>query len=144
MFSVITSPYLSSSFHRKLEIQKQRDRKCPVFKAFQSLNVRILLFKLGKSKDILKYICLGFVSFLPLFYLCCIYYFGLLIFCCQFVASFIITDAKMLYNLYFENTASFLESRYTQYWFMLIPSRWECSASDLCRLRGILNLNCPE
>lgn len=45
------------------------------------------------------------MSFLPLFYLCCIYYFGSLIFCCQFVASFIITDAKMLYNLDFENTS---------------------------------------
>ena len=44
------------------------------------------LLKLGKSKDILKYICLSFMSFLPLFYFCCIYYFGSLIFCCQFVA----------------------------------------------------------
>ena len=44
------------------------------------------LLKLGKSKDILKYICLSFMSFLPLFYLCYIYYFGLLIFCCQNVA----------------------------------------------------------
>ena len=41
---------------------------------------------LGKSKDVLKYICLSFISFLPLFYFCCIYYFGSLIFCCQFVA----------------------------------------------------------
>lgn len=46
-----------------------------------------VLFKLGKPKDILKYICLSFVSFLPLFYFCCIYYFGSLIFCCQFVAT---------------------------------------------------------
>ena len=67
--------------------QKQRDRKCPISKAFQSLNVPNFLFKLGKSKDILKYICLGFISFLPLFYFCCIYYFGSLIFCCQFVAT---------------------------------------------------------
>ena len=44
------------------------------------------LFKLGKFRDVLKYICLSFVSFLPLFYFCCIYYFGSLIFCCQFVA----------------------------------------------------------
>ena len=42
---------------------------------------------LGKSKDILKYICLSFISFLPLFHFCCIYYFGSLIFCCQFVAT---------------------------------------------------------
>ena len=47
----------------------------------------IFLFKLGNSKDILKYICLGFVSFLPLFYFCYIYYFDSLIFCCQFVAN---------------------------------------------------------
>ena len=64
-----------------------------------------LLFELGKFKDIIKYICLSFVSFLPLFYFSCIYYFGSLIFCCQFVASFIISDAKMLYNLYFENNS---------------------------------------
>ena len=66
---------------------KQRDRKCPIFKAFQSLNVPNFLFKLGKSKDVLKYIYLSLVSFLPLFYFCCIYYFGSLIFCCQFVAT---------------------------------------------------------
>ena len=45
------------------------------------------LLKLGKSNDVPKYICLSFISFLPLFYFCCIYYFGSLIFCCQFVAS---------------------------------------------------------
>ena len=44
------------------------------------------LFKLGKSKDIIKYICLSLISFLPSFYFCCIHYFGSLIFCCQFVA----------------------------------------------------------
>ena len=53
------------------------------------------LLKLGKSKDIIKYICLSFVSFLLLFYFCCIYYFGSLIFCCQFVARFIITGRKI-------------------------------------------------
>ena len=45
------------------------------------------LLEFGKSKDVLKYISLSFVSFLPLFYFCCIYYFGSLIFCCQFVAN---------------------------------------------------------
>ena len=45
------------------------------------------LLKLGKSKDILKHIYLSFVSFLPLFYFSCVYYFGSLIFCCQFVAT---------------------------------------------------------
>ena len=45
------------------------------------------LLKLGKSRDVLKYICLSFMSFLPLFYFSCIYYFGSLIFCCQFVAT---------------------------------------------------------
>ena len=44
------------------------------------------LFELGKSKDALKHIRLVFIFFLPLFYLCYIYYFGSLIFCCQFVA----------------------------------------------------------
>ena len=45
------------------------------------------LLELGKFKNILKYICLSFMSFLPLFYFCYIYYFGSLIFCCQFVAT---------------------------------------------------------
>ena len=44
------------------------------------------LLKLGNFGDIIKHIYLVFISFLPLFYLCYIYYFGLLIFCCQFVA----------------------------------------------------------
>ena len=44
------------------------------------------LLKLGKSKDIFKHFCLVFIFFLPLFYLCYTYYFGSLIFCCQFVA----------------------------------------------------------
>ena len=44
------------------------------------------LLKLGKSKDVIERIYLTFISFLPLFYFCYIYYFGLLIFCCQFVA----------------------------------------------------------
>ena len=38
-------------------------------------------------EDAIKYICLSFISFLPLFYFCYIYYFGSLIFCCQFVAT---------------------------------------------------------
>ena len=50
------------------------------------------LLKLGKFEDGFKHIYLVFISFLPLFYLCYIYYFGSLIFCCQFVANFIITN----------------------------------------------------
>jgi len=34
--------------------------------------------------------------------------------------------------------------RYKQYWFILIPSRFECSSKDRCKLLGIRNLNCPE
>ena len=45
------------------------------------------LLELGKFKNILKYICLSFMSFLPLFYFCYIFYFGSLIFCCHFVAT---------------------------------------------------------
>ena len=52
-------------------------------KGFEAL---LQLFKLGKSDDDFKHICLVFISFLPLFYLCYIYYLGSLIFCCQFVA----------------------------------------------------------
>ena len=65
---------------------------------------------------------------------------SLLPICCHFI----ITAMKMFRNRYFEYTASYLERRYTQYWFMLIPSLCECSASDLCKLRGIRSLNCPE
>ena len=64
------------------------------FKGSKGHENPLVLFKLGKSKDIVKYICLSFVSFLPLFHFCCIYYFGSLIFCCQFVARFIITGRK--------------------------------------------------
>ena len=59
-------------------------------------------------------------------------------------SRFIKTTIAFPHDRYFEYSASFLERRYTQYWFMLIPSFCECSANDLCRLRGILNLNCPE
>ena len=61
----------------------QKLRKIKAFKDFWTTKC---LFKLGKSKDIFKHICLVFIFFLPLFYLCYIYYFGSLIFCCQFVA----------------------------------------------------------
>lgn len=74
----------------------------PLFKRIPTI---YRLFKLGKSKGVLKYICLSFISFLPLFYFCCIYYFGSLIFCCQFVASFIITGADKFDNIQFENSA---------------------------------------
>ena len=62
---------------------KKKSPGTPCFRASQDLQ---LLLKLGKSKDDFKHICLVFICFLPLFYLCYIYYFGLLIFCCQFVA----------------------------------------------------------
>jgi len=65
-------------------ILKGKSLKTLENKGFEAL---LQLFKLGKSKNILKYICLSFASFLPLFYFCCIYYFGSLIFCCQFVAT---------------------------------------------------------
>ncbi len=67
--------------------------KRPVYAGSQIFS----LLKLGKSKDVLKYICLSFISFLPLFYFCCIYYFGSLIFCCQFVARTFIFDYFGLY-----------------------------------------------
>lgn len=53
----------------------------------KGFTAQLQLFKFDKSKDALKYICLSFMSFLPVFYFCCIYYFGSLIFCCQFVAT---------------------------------------------------------
>ena len=74
-----------------------------------------LLFKLGKSKDVLKYICLSFVSFLPLFYFYCIYYFGSLIFCCQYVANFIITDRELFDNFFLISNILFLINIYNYY-----------------------------
>ena len=60
------------------------------------------LLKLGKSEDVIKYICLVFISFLPLFYLCYIYYFGSLIFCCHFI----IPGRIAFGNLYFKDYIS--------------------------------------
>jgi hypothetical protein len=71
--------YYQNMYHNK--------RKSFINGLFTPFKKLCLLFELGKSKGILKYICLSFVPFLPLFYFNCIYYFGLLIFCCQFVAS---------------------------------------------------------
>ena len=63
----------------------------------------LILFKLGKSRDVLKYICLSFMSFLPLFYFSCIYYFGSLIFCCQFVAIRLIITLFLFESNYYVN-----------------------------------------
>ena len=49
-----------------------------------------LILGVNEKKDIFKYICLSFTSFLPLFYFCCIYYFGSLIFCCQNVTNYLL------------------------------------------------------
>ena len=41
----------------------------------------------------------------------------------EFLIKFItVLRRRKLHNNYFENSASFLERRYTQYWFILIPS----------------------
>ena len=79
LISVVLQKQVSYRYHDK--------RKSPINGLFTPFMKLCLLFKLGKSKDILKYICLSFMSFLPLFYFCYIYYFGSLIFCCQFVAT---------------------------------------------------------
>ena len=97
LISVVLSKQVSYRYHNK--------RKSPINGLFTPFMKLCLLFKLGKSKGVLKYICLSFISFLPLFYFCCIYYFGSLIFCCQFVASFIITGADKFDNIQFENSA---------------------------------------
>lgn len=83
---MVLSKQVSYRYHDK--------RKSPINGLFTPFMKLCLLFKLGKSKTITKYICLSFISFLPLFHFCCIYYFGSLIFCCQFVARFIITGRK--------------------------------------------------
>ena len=44
------------------------------------------LFPLGKLLFYVKLFCLGFATKMPIFYFNYIFYFGLLIFCCQSVA----------------------------------------------------------
>lgn len=51
------------------------------------------LLEFGKSIAILKHFSLSSISFLPTFYLNYTYYFGLLIFCCQIVATNIILNS---------------------------------------------------
>ena len=82
-----------SSLHSTMFLLKQNAWRITPF-SLLPLHSTMFLLKLGKSKTITKYICLSFISFLPLFHFCCIYYFGSLIFCCQFVARFIITGRK--------------------------------------------------
>ena len=91
--------YINSSPHNLQWVSyKYHDkRKSPINGLFTSFMKLCLLFKLGKSKDIIKHICLNFVSFFPLFYFSCIYYWGSLIFCCQFVARTFIFDYFGLY-----------------------------------------------
>ena len=97
------------------------------------------LFKLGKLLFCLKLLCLCFILRMPLFYFNYKIYWSLLILCCH-----CITFINICVRFYFTCIASFFERRYTQYWFMLTPSLCECSANALCKLRGILSLNCPE
>ena len=81
--------YINSSSHdpQWVSYRYLDKRKSPINGLFTPFMKLCLLFKLGKYKDVLKYICLSFISFLPFFYFSCIYYFGSLIFCCQLVAS---------------------------------------------------------
>ena len=91
--------YINSSSHdpQWVSYRYHDKRKSPINGLFTPFMKLCLLLKLGKSKDIIKHICLSFVSFLPLFYFSCIYYFGSLIFCCQFVARTFIFDYFGLY-----------------------------------------------
>jgi len=91
--------YINSSPHdlQWVSYRYHDKRKSPINGLFTPFMKLCLLLKLGKSKDIIKHICLSFVSFLPLFYFSCIYYFGSLIFCCQFVARTFIFDYFGLY-----------------------------------------------
>ena len=61
-------------------------RKSPINGLFTPFMKLCLLLKLGKLLSWLKLFCLSFVENLPIFYLICTFYFGLLIFCCQSVA----------------------------------------------------------
>lgn len=54
---------------------------------YKIICIKFYLLKLGKATVFLKLFCLGFDIELPVNYLKCIFYFGLLIFCCQIVAT---------------------------------------------------------
>ena len=58
------------------------------------------LFKLGVSFAVLNYICLVLMQIHAYFYFNYICYSGLLIFCCQNVAIFILSIHKILYYLF--------------------------------------------
>ena len=64
--------------------------------------------------------------------------------CVKALCSFVRKSSPDCFPAHPAWSASFFARRYTQYWFMLIPSRCECSASERCRLRGRRSLNCPE
>ena len=61
------------------------------------------LFQLVNFIAVSKHFCLSFVSFLPIFYLNYIYYFGLLIFCCQIVAVKLIINMFLFKSNYYVN-----------------------------------------
>ena len=54
------------------------------------------LFKLGKLLFYIKLFCLSFAAKMSIFYFYYIFYFGLLIFCCQSVATNILYQIKQI------------------------------------------------
>ena len=57
---------------------------------FKIVYVKMFLLELGLSTGVIKYICLVFMDFHAVFYFYYIYYFDLLIFCCQNVATVLV------------------------------------------------------
>lgn len=74
------------------QIEPQNTSNAPFMRVLRIL----FLFKLGKFIGASKHFCLVFVLFMPTFYFIYTYYFDLLIFCCQNVATNFVKFYKYL------------------------------------------------
>ena len=84
-------------FSINLVSQSKRKSRFPQY--LQGISALKLLFKLGKSLPYLKLFCLSFIWNLPIFYFICTFYFGLLIFCCQSVATNLLYQSQQIKQL---------------------------------------------
>ena len=92
-FSKLITPLLSPQIEPNqshLIKQMPETRLNTGFRHFNSL------FKLGKLLFYIKLFCLGFAAKMPIFYFYYIFYFGLLIFCRQSVATNILYQIKQI------------------------------------------------
>ena len=70
---------------------------------------------IGGPVHSINYICLVYMQIHALFYFNYIIYSGLLVFCCQYVANFIITDRELFDNFFLISNILFLINIYNYY-----------------------------